>query len=727
MSDDAQVAMQDSGTASGTRVPESPGPPQQTVMEEMMVRMASLERALVRMSNMEKELKKAQDESARFRKALEQLQCGEDEEEAEDEDKVSNLSAKQMSAKILTSPEAYWMTPQARKGRGGWQPNEPPGIPRSWTQKDWSQQEWADGSSGFEKGAESHGDYWFQSKTDPWTQTKSGWQTSWTAHDDSQNWWDSNAWSGDPLKSRYPVDSWSGWDSQWSSGWSSQWLRPPDRKDVKGPEVYSGDITHWTEWSKSFVRFLRRRDGRWPGLLERIQSLNGKPVTAEDEKKWAWDLNVYDLEQFKDILNEYLESFTSKDARSIVVACGEHNALDAWRQLAERGFSLRPAHINALMRSALWPRAVTPLKDLEMAIAKWETDVHTYETAASTKVSVDQMKLNLEEMCPEALRKHLKLLGPEKLSTYEAMRAEIAEWVADEVRRPTKPRVAVLEQLDYAHGEGSGEADFESMDADQLWQKILEPDFEENPNQLYAFVKNLKTKKGKGKGKGPRKCFECNSEEHIAANCLIRAERVAAGGPERLPREADKAASAPGGKPASKGSWKGSGKGKGKNNIPTKSDWKSFNPDPNLIRTSQWGHWYGKGNGFQANQQQQLKSLTEDGGWMTVPGAMLSGSLRALTESRRRVLPTKTSANKKLKMQNTFEALQESGELIEDATADEQLERTSSKDPGAWPCSDSALLSECRSAAPRGASAESWQTEMEESYRRVIVSAERGR
>ena len=80
-----------------------------------MVRMASMERALVRMSNMEKELKKAQDESARFRKALEQLQCGEDEEEAEDEDKVSNLSAKQMSAKILTSPEAYWMTPQARK------------------------------------------------------------------------------------------------------------------------------------------------------------------------------------------------------------------------------------------------------------------------------------------------------------------------------------------------------------------------------------------------------------------------------------------------------------------------------------------------------------------------------------------------------------------------------------------------------------------------------------
>ena len=29
---------------------------------------------------------------------------------------------------------------------------------------------------------------------------------------------------------------------------NDQWqqLRPPDRKDVKGPEPYSGDITQWT-------------------------------------------------------------------------------------------------------------------------------------------------------------------------------------------------------------------------------------------------------------------------------------------------------------------------------------------------------------------------------------------------------------------------------------------------------------------------------------------------
>ena len=291
------------------------------------------------------------------------------------------------------------------------------------------------------------------------------------------------------------------------------------------------------------------------------------------------------------------------------------------------------------MKSALWHRAAVPLKDLEMAIAMWETDVYTYETAASEKVPLAQRKLNLEEMCPESLRKHLKLLGPEKLSSYEAMRAEIAEWVADEVRKPTRPRAAALEQVEYAHGDGSGEADFENMDADQLWQMILEPASEEmNPNRLNALVRNLKVKKGKGKGKGPRRGYECDSEEHIALNCPIRAARVAAGGPERLPRDADKVMGVPGGKPTSKGGTKGAGKGKGKNNFPAKADWKAFNPDPTLIRPSQWCHWH------PANQQQQLRSFTEDGGWMAAPGAMLSGALRTLTETKRRVLPIKTSA-----------------------------------------------------------------------------------
>ena len=51
----------------------------------------------------------------------------------------------------------------------------------------------------------------------------------------------------------------------------------------------------------------------------------------------------------------------------------------------------------------------------------------------------------------------------------------------------------------------------------------------------------MKVLKGKGKGKSgkgaPKTCYECGAEGHIAADCSVRRERVAAGVPERLPPE----------------------------------------------------------------------------------------------------------------------------------------------------------------------------------------------
>ena len=155
----------------------------------------------------------------------------------------------------------------------------------------------------------------------------------------------------------------------------------------------------------------------------------------------------------------------------------------------------------------------------------------------------------------------------------------------------------------------------------------------------------------------------------------MRAQRIANGGPERLLKEANKVIGVLGGKPIGKGCAKGAGKG-GKR-FRAKADWKAFNPDPNLIRPSQWGHWH------PANQQQQLRSFTEDGGWMATLGAMLSGAFRTRTETRRQVLPNNTSATEKIKVQNKFEALQELEELHEkDAAADEQFKQVSSKNPG---------------------------------------------
>ena len=88
-------------------------------------------------------------------------------------------------------------------------------------------------------------------------------------------------------------------------------------------------------------------------------------------------MGILNTEQFNDQLNEDFESFTAKEAKAIVVASGEHNALDAWWQLAEIRFSIRPIHIHDLMKSALFPRADVQAKDVEIVIASWKSDVHT--------------------------------------------------------------------------------------------------------------------------------------------------------------------------------------------------------------------------------------------------------------------------------------------------------------------------------------------------------------
>ena len=103
-----------------------------------------------------------------------------------------------------------------------------------------------------------------------------------------------------------------------------------------------------------------------------------------------------------------------------------------------------------------------------------------------------QRKFNLEEMCPEALKKNLRFLGPGKLAAFEAMRAEIAERVAEEVRKLVKHRAAALEQSGRCHdaacgacGDAGWDHIFESMGADQLLNVFPKtPTKELNPNQL---------------------------------------------------------------------------------------------------------------------------------------------------------------------------------------------------------------------------------------------------
>ena len=127
-----------------------------------------------------------------------------------------------------------------------------------------------------------------------------------------------------------------------------------------------------------------------------------------------------------------------------------------------------------------------------------------YETASSETIPASQRRLNLLEMCLEQLKKHLKMVGSDKL-TYEAMKAEIAECVADKVRRPTRQRAVALEQsgpCQDATGGACGDSEWDrayaAMDVNQLMAMFLEtPDEGMNPHQLNALVKRFTAKNGK--------------------------------------------------------------------------------------------------------------------------------------------------------------------------------------------------------------------------------------
>ena len=402
-------------------------------------------------------------------------------------------------------------------------------------------------------------------------------------------------------------------------------LKNVDRKDVDKPDKYGGNTDLWLKWSRGFKKFLKRQDPRWIYLLEAIEKLRGKPVTKAHEDGWKLDLGVYPgtmnkipglgefLEDFKDQLNEYLETYTQGAAKSLVSACGDTKALDAWRQLADKGHSLREQHVQTLRRKAYFPRAVSQIKDLETQINLWEADVDLFEAATDEKFPDANRRMNLVDMCPDSLRKTLKERD-HRLDTYEGIKTEIADWIAD-LDRAKGGRVAALDGPEPPDPIPGFEVPL-NFDPDTMTDQ-----------ELRALVKSKFIKKPKGAGKGDQNnqggkkteadnsnkvCYDCGEPGHIGADCPQRKARVAAGGPERNPNAKSK--------------------GRGKDPWhPTKGMWKSWFPGPTQTA---WASWYpdkgaGKGYANFTGKGHTLKAMNPaehawQDSWMSAPGAMLA-------------------------------------------------------------------------------------------------------
>ena len=283
-----------------------------------------------------------------------------------------------------------------------------------------------------------------------------------------------------------------------------------------------------------------------------------------------------------------------------------NGVLDVWRQMADKGHSQRDAHVMTLREKAYNPRKAVQPKDLEIAIALWEKDVAYFSRATGERISEPNIRMMLTNMCPERLRYHLKLRA-DRLADYDDMKTEIVEWLAEEIKPVSRGgRVAAFEavQQDQASADHSEEPE-EELDEDLVQQlNAADPS-----GHLYALVRNDKFKKTKGCGKGgkggkergPRKCFECESTDHIAAACPVRAARVAKGGPERLDKPD---VEMKGDKGKGKG---GKGKdGKGRFQL-TRNMWRGWNPGKGAqlpLTGPQWMNWMPP-QGPQANSFQQ--------------------------------------------------------------------------------------------------------------------------
>ena len=389
-------------------------------------------------------------------------------------------------------------------------------------------------------------------------------------------------------------------------------------KDVSPPQKFKGG-GQWRYWFTKFATFLTRRNAKWDTLLNSIREDSKNPYEIDGVKEAEIFIKIgvnpsdVDLKiKIKSQLYEYLENFTEGLTHSMVVSAGPRGSLEAFRQMCDEGFSSRDRNLRKEYRRVTQPKQVT-FENLKKAILDWEMELSQYELAAGPQSAMGEKEriMCLEDMCPDPLQQYLE--SKENLVTYSNYKLAIHDYLVNRARWAGRSRInwiGAQEDFGASYSEEAEKLEDPEEPSGEAIAAFLEhfPQLNAISGEINALVKNKfgKSNKGngkkgkatgkgggdngggggkddggkdkdekKGKGKG-RKCFECDGDDHIARDCSIRKERVAKGGPERLP------------------------KGKGRDmGYPTQAQWNKWNPGPSA---STWRGWYpsaqGKG-GFQ--------------------------------------------------------------------------------------------------------------------------------
>ena len=430
---------------------------------------------------------------------------------------------------LLQRPQRYNLSPNFEKVREA-DPRNLRVAPQIASEPDAAGRDEGDGGGRPDPMWQSQGDAWGQWKkaqppglSESLTEELPNEYDQYHSYNQTQNW--SGKWYHQEWRGRYYDD---------------QNYRGPkgyiDKKDLVKPETYSGDISKWLAWQGTFVRYMSRIDRKWLEILKAIEKKKGQVISKEDEEQLEWDLYMRDIDDWKEQLTLALESFTSGEAKRLVLSNTESNVFSTWSRLADNGHSMRDKHVMGMRRKLNIPRSSVPTKDLEIAIINYEKEIQMYEDASGETFSPIDKVLTLKEIFPAPLRQRVEdLKGNGRFETYEQIRAEALIWIADS---PPVSRGRLAMATEAAE---EFETEIPDDKIDEFFEdpaKFLPADT--SSETIFAIVRktHLKKQKGTGKGKGgpkgARKCYECDGEGHIAADCPVRAERVAAGGPERL-------------------------------------------------------------------------------------------------------------------------------------------------------------------------------------------------
>ena len=187
-------------------------------------------------------------------------------------------------------------------------------------------------------------------------------------------------------------------------------LKDIDKKDVAPPVKYRGDAASWRHWYTKFTTFLARRDSRWGVLLAVVRKHSTNPYTDAYVQGLFALVSVKSealVSKFKHQLYEYLETYTDGLTHSMVMSGGPMNAVEAFRQLCDEGFSARDRNLRKEYRKVAHPKQAT-FDGLKRAILDWENELAQYELASGKSMSGADKIMCLEDICPDVLQQHFE-------------------------------------------------------------------------------------------------------------------------------------------------------------------------------------------------------------------------------------------------------------------------------------------------------------------------------